>query len=85
LLTIKVNQPKLVTTCGYKMQQIRKNSAEISLTGEKVLQKDVTFLTHTVGVGSSPRSRWIMFVQIISALALALSLFHWFDGIIHDM
>ena len=51
LLNIKINQPKLVNMCRYKLATCWQNFTEIHLTGVKILQKvlgGLLFLTHTV-------------------------------------
>jgi len=51
LLNIKINQPKLVNTCAYKLATNEQNFTEIYLAWVKILQKvflGLLFLTHTV-------------------------------------
>ena len=51
LLNIKINQPKLVNMCRYKLATCWQNFKEIYLTWVKILQKvlgGLLFLTHTV-------------------------------------
>ena len=54
LLNIKINRPKLVDMCRYKLATYWQNFMEIYITGVKILQKvfrGLLFLTHTVYVG----------------------------------
>jgi len=51
LLNIKINHPKLVNTCRYKLAIHWQNFMEIYLALPKILQKvlgGLLFLTHTV-------------------------------------
>jgi len=51
LLNIKINQPKLVNMCRYKLATYMQNFTEIYLAWVKILQNvlgGATFLTHTV-------------------------------------
>jgi len=53
LLSIKINGPKLVDMCRYKLATYWQNFRDIHLTWVKILQKvmgGATFLTNTVDV-----------------------------------
>jgi len=55
LLNIKINRPKLVGMCRYRLASYWQNFTEIYLTWMKILQKSfrgATFLTHTVDLQS---------------------------------
>jgi len=52
LLNIKVDLPKLLSSCGYKLAMNWQNFTEIHLAEVKILQKvlggGLLFLTHTI-------------------------------------
>jgi len=54
LLNIKINRPKSVNMCRYKLATYRQNLTENTLNlGENIAKKvlcGATFLTHTVGI-----------------------------------